>query len=276
MHEQAHSKKRTSEGRLIGLRVLFVAGFSALAVAFWIIQVLMNDTYAERAQNNHLRTIPLRAPRGVLFDRHGQVLVENRSSFTIAIVRDQLQVQDLPATIERLAAVTGVDPELIREAVKRRQSEQRFRPLPVIEHATLAQVAAVAARQLELPGVLIQQVPTRKYPDGTAAHAFGYVGEIRSEQLEAAEFEALEQGAIIGQAGIERVYNQHLMGRDGNRYVIVNSLGREIEELKKETPVDGPRFQLTIDADVQRALEDGFRAAGFAGAAASHPARCWR
>jgi penicillin-binding protein 2 len=262
----AFEEKRTSEGRLLGLRVIFVACFSALAVAFWIIQVPMSDTFAERAYNNHLRALPLRAPRGVLFDRHGVVLVENRSSFTIAIVRDRLR--DLDATIERLARITGVELEAIREAVTRRQSEAKFRPLPVIEHATLAQVAAVAARQLELPGVLIQQVPTRKYPEGVAAHAFGYVGEIRPEQLITPEFEALEPGAIVGQAGLEKVYNEYLMGTDGNRRVIVNSVGREIDELDKVPPVDGRRFQLTIDADVQRALEDGFRAAGFAGAAA--------
>jgi penicillin-binding protein 2 len=262
----AFEERRTNEGRLTGLRVLFAACFSILVVAFWVIQVLQHDKYANQAENNHLRTIPLRAPRGVVFDRNGQVLVENRLSFTIAIVRDQ--ARDLNGTIERLAAATGRDPAEMAAIVKNRQNEPKFRPVPVIEHATLAQVAAVAARQIELPGVLIQQVPTRQYSAGVAAHAFGYVGEVQPVQLETTEFQALEPGAIVGQAGLERVYNRHLMGVDGNRFVIINSVGREIEELQKQLPVDGQRLQVTIDADVQRALEDGFKAAGFAGAAA--------
>ena len=99
-------------------------------------------------------------------------------------------------------------------------------------------------------------------------------------QLETAEFKALEPGAIVGQAGLERVYNSHLMGVDGNRFVIVNSVGREIEELQKELPVDGQRLQVTIDADLQKALEDGFKARGLrrrrGRARSGARARCWR
>jgi penicillin-binding protein 2 len=116
--------------------------------------------------------------------------------------------------------------------------------------------------------VVVQQVPTRKYPEGLAAHLFGYVGEIRESQLNSEEFAAVEAGAIIGQAGLEKVYNAHLMGTDGSRYVIINSVGRELDELLEEQPIDGERLQLTIDLDLQRALEDGFAAAGFNGAAA--------
>jgi len=103
-----------------------------------------------------------------------------------------------------------------------------------------------------------------------AAHLFGYVGEVQDSQLNSREFAQLQPGAIIGQAGLERTYNAHLMGTDGNKFVVVNSVGREIEELKnqKQEPIDGERMQLTLDYDLQRALEDGFRAAGFSGAAA--------
>jgi penicillin-binding protein 2 len=117
--------------------------------------------------------------------------------------------------------------------------------------------------------VLIQQVPTRTYPgDRMAAHLFGYVGEIQEPQLALTEFSTLRQGDIIGQAGLEKVYNAQLMGTDGNRIVVVNSRGRELAELGEESPIDGQRLQLTIDLDLQRALEDGFHASGFNGAAA--------
>ena len=261
----AFEERRTSEGRLTGLRVMFIAAFVLLAVAFWLLQVVQNAKYEELAASNHLRTISLRAPRGVLFDRSGRVLVENRYSFTVAILREQ--TKDLDETVRRLAGMTGAAEADIRSAVERRRREPLFRPVPVIEHATFAQVAALEARRRELPEVLIQQVPTRTYPqDRMAAHLFGYVGEIQEPQLALAEFAALRQGDIIGQAGLEKSYNSRLMGTDGNRIVVVNSRGRELDELGEQDPIDGQRLQLTLDYDLQRALEDGFVAAGFNGA----------
>jgi penicillin-binding protein 2 len=267
LNMSAFEERRTSEGRLVALRAFFALGFIALVVVFWILQVLQNSKYEGLADSNYLRTIPLRAPRGVLFDRHGRVLVENRDSFTIAILREA--TSDLDRTIEKVAAATGVPETAIRDAVERRRREPLFRPLPVIEHATFEQVAAIEVRRRELPELLVQQVPTRNYPaDRMAAHLFGYVGEIQDAQLAQSEFSELKQGAIIGQSGVERTYNRDLQGVDGDRYVIVNSRGREIDELNEVAPVDGRRLQLTVDYDLQKALEDSFRVGNHNGAAA--------
>lgn len=263
----SHERRRNDEARLVGVRIFFGVAFVLMAVFFWRLQVLQHVKYEEMAANNHLKTVPLRAPRGVVFDRNGRVLVENRYSFTIAIVREQ--IKDLDQTVRRLAAVTGTDEAHMREAVNRRLKEPPFRPLPVIEHATFEQVAAVTARRHEMPEVLVQQVPTRTYPsEGLAAHAFGYVGEIQEAQLSSTEFSALplQPGAIIGQTGLERYYNANLMGTDGNRFVVVNSVGRELDVMRTENPVDGARMQVTLDYDVQKALEDGFSHAGLNGA----------
>ena len=258
--------RRIGEARLVGLTVFFVSCFCLMAVSFWLLQVVQHQKYKEIASNQHLRTIPLRAPRGLVFDRAGVVLVENQLSFTIAVVREQMR--DLEATIRGLAEATGVDPARIRDVMQRRRREPLFRPISVIEHATFAQVAAVRARRREMPELVVQQVPTRTYPtDQLGAHMFGYVGEVQESQLQRAEYSALEPGAIIGQTGLERIYNERLMGTDGNRFVVVNSTGREIEELEKEDPVEGARLQLTVDYDLQRALEDGFRVKDYGGAA---------
>jgi penicillin-binding protein 2 len=109
-------------------------------------------------------------------------------------------------------------------------------------------------------------VPTRHYPDGLGAHLFGYVGEASDTQIASGGVKA---GDIIGQAGLERAQNAVLMGRDGRRTVIVNSLGREMGELSdfREEPLEGRRLQLTIDYDLQKAAEDGFKELGFNGAA---------
>jgi len=255
--------------RLAALRIGVIVCFGALAVAFWILQVVQHAKYEAWADRNYLRTIPLRAPRGVVFDRNGRTIVDNRDSYTIVLLRER--TADLNRAISLLAEAVGWPEARVREPIQRAISAKApiFRPIPVVEHATLAQVVAVQARRLELPEVDVIQVPTRLYPDNRlAAHALGYVGEIREDQLSRAEYNTLEPGAIIGQTGLERVYNANLMGTDGRRNVVVNSVGREIQPLDKEDPHEGQRLQLTLDVDLQKALEDGFRGAGFNGAAA--------
>ncbi|MCR4376019.1 MAG: penicillin-binding protein 2 [Acidobacteria bacterium] len=261
----AYEDRRSLQLRLTGLRIGLLTVFVLIAGAFWVLQVLQYTEYRDRAEQNHTRTIPLLAPRGVLFDRHGDVLVQNRRSFRIAIVREQ--TADIDDTIRHLAGVTGTAESDIQAIMTRRRGDPLFRPIAVIDHATDAQVAAVIAQGLELPGVVVDQIPMRSYP-GEGAHLFGYVGEVQQAQLYRPEFAGLQPGAIVGQAGLEQVYNAPLMGNDGNRFVIVDSRGREIDELERQDPVDGQRVKLTIDRDMQRALEDAFRADGFDGAAA--------
>lgn len=258
-------ERRRLSTRLAILQYLVTVLFAALAASFWVLQVVQHDKFEEMAENNHQRTLALRAPRGVVFDRDGKVLVENRHSFGISIVREH--TRDLNRTVTLLAQVLGIEEARIREIVDRHRREPSYRPIPIIQDATLAQVAAVTARRLdsELPDVVIEPVPTRRYPERMAAHLFGYVGEVSDNQL--SDGEGLKSGDVVGQAGIEKVYNGVLMGDDGARRVVVNSVGREIRTLEQEEPVEGKRIQLTIDSDVQRAVEDAFKATPFNGAA---------
>src|SRR5687767_31814 len=250
--------------RLGMLQVAAIVVFAVLTLSFWYIQIVQHTKCKEMAENNHQRTLVRRAPRGVVFDRNNVLLVENRHSFTVSIVREY--TKDLNRTIRLLAAVAGLDEARVRQTVDRHRLEPTYRPIVVIEDASLAQVAAISARRLEseLPDVVIQEVPTRQYPiDALGAHVFGYVGEAAESQIG----DGVSQGSIIGQSGVERVYNKALMGRDGARVVVVNSTGREIREMHTIEPVEGRRVQLTIDYDLQKAAEDGFRHAGFNGAA---------
>ncbi len=251
------------------VRAGVIACLALLAVGFWVLQVLQFQRYSEMAQNNQLRTIALRAPRGVLFDRNGKVLVQNDYSYTISILREQSpNPKNLSEAVRRLAAATGADEGRLSDIVRRHRFDASFQPIPVIEHATFDQVAAVLARKLELREVVIQPVPTRSYPQGGfAAHLFGYVSEIQEAQLERVEYEGLQSGAIVGQAGLEKTYNANLMGKDGARYVAVNSRGRELEERGSEDPTEGARLKLTIDYDLQNALETAYKAQGLSGAA---------
>jgi penicillin-binding protein 2 len=248
--------------RLGILQGVIVVIFSILAVAFWVFQVVQHAKFEELAENNHQRTLALRAPRGLVFDRNGRVLVENRHSYSISIVREH--TKDLSRTIRLLSGVLGVDETGVREIVNRHRREPTYQPITIVQDATLPQVAALMARRLELPGVLVEEVPTRRYPEAMAAHLFGYVGEVNDAQV--AEDTSLKSGDIVGQSGIERIYNAQLMGEDGARRVVVNSVGREIKTLEEQPPTEGKRLQLTVDYDLQKAVEDGFKAAGFNGA----------
>ena len=250
--------RRSLSMRLSAIQYIIAAGFSVLAIAFWVFQVAQHEKFKEMAENNHLRKLPLRAPRGVLFDRHGKVLVENQNTYNIALVREQ--TKDLDRTLNTLARAIGVDAAQLHDVVNRKRREPSYRPIVLVENATFPQVVAVRARQWELPGIISEPVPTRKYPaSDMAAHLFGYVGEVTESQLKQDEFKGIESGAIVGHAGVEYAFNKYLMGADGDRLVVVNSLGREIREYAKEDPKEGRPIQLTIDADLQRAAEDGFR-----------------
>jgi penicillin-binding protein 2 len=252
--------------RLTVVQSLVACAFALLAVAFWVFQVAQHQKFAEMADNNHMRKLPLPAPRGVLLDRHAQVLVDNRYTTNIALDREQSG--NIDETLRRLAAATGADEAKMRETVNRRRREPSYRPIVLIENATMAQVAAYRARRLELPGIIDDYVPARQYPGSDmGAHLFGYVSEASENDLKRAEYNGIQPGSMVGKAGVEQAYNKLLMGTDGDRFVRVNSRGREINEIAKQIPVEGRRLQLTIDADVQRATEEGFRTFGYNGAA---------
>src|SRR5579863_3811262 len=222
----AYENRRVLQSRLNVLRVGAAVSVGLLAVVFWVLQVVEHGPYQNIADNQHVKTIALRAPRGVLYDRNGKVLVENAYSFTISVVRELSPNPDhnVDQTIHRLALATGIDEAQALAEVKRHKKEALFRPIPLIERASLAQVAAVSARRLEMQEIVVEQEPTRSYPlGGFGAHLFGYVGEIQDAELDRPDFVGLPAGAIVGQAGIERTYNSELMGEDGRREVAVNS-----------------------------------------------------
>ena len=261
-----YTDRNTITRLLLIFKISIAIVFIVLLVSFWNFQIGQHSRFSEMAENNHQRTIALRAPRGVVFDRDERVLVEHRYSLNISLVREQ--VEDLDLSIRLLAHVTGVDIHAVLDVVEQNVDVPEYRPIVIIRDASLGQVAATAARALELPGVVVEQIPTRYYPTNTlASHLFGYVGEITDLQLREASDERLRGGAIVGQSGIEQAYNQLLMGDDGARRVVVNSVGREIETIDEVPPQEGQQLQLTIDYDLQKATEDAFNREGLAGAA---------
>src|SRR5580704_14694598 len=157
--------RRGVTNRLSILQYVIVVFFSLLAVCFWALQVVQHAKFEEMAANNNQRTLALRAPRGIVFDRDGKVLVENRQSYSISIVREH--TKDLDRTVRLLASVIGWDESAVRDIVNRHRREPTYRPITIVQDATDAQVAGVMAHRLdtELPDSVVERVPTRRYPD---------------------------------------------------------------------------------------------------------------
>ena len=263
-----HSEeRRDSMGLPLALlRSVVVLAFVGLGVAFWSLQVGQHERYRQLAENNHRRTVGLRAPRGNVFDRDGRVLVKNRNSLNISLVREQ--VEDLDSTITLLSEVTAVPVDALWSVVERHRREPAYQPIVLVRDATIGQVSAVAAHAIELPGLFVQELPARHYEaDKVAAHLFGYVGEVSDAQLATVEFKDVRSGTVVGKSGIESAYNQLLMGTDGVRQVVVDAIGREIDTVGEIAPAEGRQLQLTLDYDLQEAAESAFELAGFDGAA---------
>src|ERR1700745_3053829 len=117
--------------RLAVLQYVITGVFSLLAVSFWVLQVVQHAKYEELAENNHQRTLALRAPRGLVFDRDGRVLVENRHSYSISIVREHSR--DLNRTIQLLSSVLGMDEAAVRGIVERHRREPSYRPITIVQ-----------------------------------------------------------------------------------------------------------------------------------------------
>ena len=148
--------------RLTALQVGLGVMFFLLVVSFWAIQVLQHDKFLLEAENNHTREIPLRAPRGAMFDRHGKVLVENREARNISLVREQ--AHDLDRSMRMLAAVTGLEERFVRDAVERGRALPRYQPIRILADANEPQIASVMARRHEMSDVLVEPRPDPRLP----------------------------------------------------------------------------------------------------------------
>jgi penicillin-binding protein 2 len=233
-----------------------VAVLLVLAFGFWNAQVVQSTYYAQRADENRIKEVPLVAPRGKIYDRYHRVLADNRPSYNVILIRENSQ-----HTVEQTAAMIGpaLDipvPDLL-DRINRRRGEPKYRPIILKEDVSVSDIAFVKAHRYELPEISVEFQPRRRYLDnGIAAHMMGYVGEVTQNELTKAEFAAHKPGDQIGKAGLEREYNSLLRGRDGFKRVIVNSFGREMGKLEEEPYLAGNDLVTTIDLDLQQAAED--------------------
>lgn len=233
-----------------------------LSAYFWV-QVVLRREMREAAQRQAVKNRTTPAPRGILFDRNGHKLVDNRRALNLVI-----QAEDLPkdlAQVEALAPLLGREPaELKRRiAASRQGAGNRLVVLQAnLDEAGLAQAELLRAR---FPFLSIQAAPRRVYlGEGLAGHALGYVGEV-DERLLAEAPERYRLGEIVGRAGFEAAHNDLIKGEDGMRRILVDQLGREVALYSVKEPVPGQSAYLTLDAGLQQVLAESFGAENGAG-----------
>jgi penicillin-binding protein 2 len=245
---------KLSTGKIAFFQYSAIAVFIFLITAFWELQVKNPDFYNERAERNRIKAVPILAPRGKILDRDGRVIVDNQSSWSLMLSRDTLKPEHIPWIADGL----NIDRKDLEQRLRRFQSRPKYEPVIIKTNLTSAEVAFVEShRDSEtFPEMELLRSERRLYPgDGMAAHLIGYVGEVSEAELNQLEFANLQQGDIIGKFGIERQYNYHLMGVDGQRRVVVDNVGvsREVAAIKESVP--GKNLQLTIDLDLQAVAE---------------------
>ncbi|MDX6574730.1 MAG: penicillin-binding protein 2 [Blastocatellia bacterium] len=246
--------------RLIQASILVL--LSVLGVRLYLLQIINGSHYAEVAENQRIRLLPIPAPRGVIFDRNGHLLVDSRPIYSVILSREDTKSIDRSSLIKPLSDGLRIDGEILRERFEQVKSQPAFESILIKEGASQADIAWVDAHQLELPALRVEQTPQRRYPEnGMLAHVLGYVGEISPEQLNKPELreKGYRPGDIIGQEGLEAVYDEYLRGRDGYRKVIVDSRGHIQNEVERVEPQSGQDIVTTIDLDLQQAAEDQLR-----------------
>jgi penicillin-binding protein 2 len=228
--------------------------FFILFLRLWYLQILRGSQYRALSENNRLQTIYVPPPRGIIFDRNGEVLAKNRPAFSI-----ELTIEDSPhprETVLRLATLLGVPSEPLLARLDGSVRRRKFEPRVILRDVDRDVVAKVSAHRFELPGINVNVTPTRNYVRGTTgAHVIGYIREITDRQLEQPKYGDYRRGDLVGQFGLEAQWEEMLRGTRGVQRLIVNALGVRIGEHSYEPEQAGHNVTLTLDADLQTAAD---------------------
>jgi penicillin-binding protein 2 len=241
-------------GKVAVFQYAAVGIFLFLISGFWSLQVRNPQFYNEQADRNHIKSLPIVAPRGKILDRDGRVIVDNHDSFSIILSRDMLKMEHLRAIADGL----NLDYNDLLTRVQRYKNRPKYEDIIIKEELTPAELSFVEShRDPEFfPEMSLIHSQRRLYPqNGMAAHVIGYTGEISEQELDLPEFAKYDPGDVIGKFGIEREYNDRLMGVDGQRQALVDNRGNVRKVLGVKEAIPGHDLELTIDLDLQAVAE---------------------
>jgi penicillin-binding protein 2 len=248
--------RKIPQGRLALFSYACVAFVIFLLVGFWKLQVVQSDHYADLAEKNGIRSIPIIAPRGTLLDREGRVLVDSYPSFSILLQRDN--PKELAKNLPEIADGLGLTLQDLQSQLDAARLEPKFLPIIIKPAAAQADIEFIESHRADIPMLDLMMVQRRRYPhEKMLASAIGYVGEVSPQDVEKNP-DKYKPGDIVGKAGLERQYNDQLEGTDGMRRVVVNSVGKVMRTLDNVEAIPGKPIQLTIDEDLQAIAEADF------------------
>ena len=248
--------QKIPQGRLALFSYLSAAFVIFLLVGFWKLQVVQSVHFADLAERNGIRSIAIIAPRGTMLDREGRVLVDSYPSFSILLLRDNPKL--LEKSLPQIEDGLGIAKEDLLQQLDAAKAEPKFLPVIIKPAASEADIAFVESHRADLPVLELMMVQRRRYPHGDMlANTIGYVGEVSPQDMERNP-DRYRPGDIVGKAGLEKQYNEQIVGTDGMRRVVVNSVGKVMRTLDNVEAIPGKPIQLTIDEDLQQIAETDF------------------
>jgi penicillin-binding protein 2 len=266
----AHPNDVARRSRIASIALALIACW--LGGSFFKAQVIEHDRYKLQSQENRLRSIPLPAPRGIIYDRNRKIIAENLPGYSVSILAPS--VDSLRAALRQLSTTVSLSKEQM-DAAERRYRRDRNRPTVIIADASLDVISVLEEHRLNFPGLIIQSVPKRFYPEGSAVASFiGYTGEITESDLNTSEYDGYKPGQLIGKGGIEKQYEKLLRGKEGVRYEEVDARGRTLQHATPRpdlNPEPAPPLNTNIDLDLQRFMASIFGDSLQGGAVAIDP-----
>lgn len=240
--------------RLTVLMIFVFIAFAILASRLIYLQVIEGEEFRRLSEINSIRLQDIDAPRGLIYDRQNQLLVDNRPSFNLHIIlKDAKPVEQ---TLKKLSQITGEPIDDLKAQIKKNKRQGAYVPIPLIEDMGRDLLAVVEVNKFNLPGIVVQVSPRRHYLfTHRASHLVGYVGEISARELKSKQYAELKGGDFIGKYGIEKSEENLLRGIRGGRQVEVNATGQVVSVLNTVEAQPGKNITLTIDQHLQTTVE---------------------
>lgn len=241
--------------RILGAILCVVVAFSILFMRLFYLQVMKGEEFIRLSENNSIRLESIVAPRGLIFDADGELLVDNRPSFDLRII--PRNAKPLEETLEKLARYTNIPAEELMQEIRTRNGLSSYKPVLLKQDIGRDAMASVEVHKFDLPGVVMEIRPVRHYINGQhAAHLIGYLGEINAKELQSGDFSDCKGGDFIGRFGAEKTYEDLLRGKRGGRQVEVNVKGQVVKALRTVSAKPGRNLYLSLDNSLQRKAEE--------------------
>ncbi|MFW5640499.1 MAG: penicillin-binding protein 2 [Thermodesulfobacteriota bacterium] len=239
--------------RLTVAMLCVIAVFLVLCSRLFHLQVVEGREYYRLSENNCIRLQGIDAPRGLIYDRNGKLLVDNRPSFDLSIVLKDAKPVD--KTLKKLSRYIHIPEEALRAGIQTARGAAPYKPILLKEDIGRDMLAAVEVHQFDLPGIRVDVKPRRHYIHNSAIHLVGYLSEINPEELKSGAYIGSRGGDFIGRYGVEKASEDYLRGQAGGRQVEVNARGQVVKVLETVEAVPGKNVYLTIDHELQQKAE---------------------